>query len=659
MNNNDEFEKLKSDIEDLKKALEEQEAEKSFFNSQILNNVQNILYRDKDFKRLKELSEKEKDDQEQTEYKELFEKFRNQVTNGMKEFKDNPRKEKISNILKKKPSERTEEENEYLMRNVDTDNEKIAKMNEKLVAKMDKEFEVIDDEYDTEMSELEKAKNATEEKIENTKNDRIKDINEKFSSASEVTINDFYDTVAENINEVDEVIQEGKVDQIFKAYMVAKRKNQTTGKEKKRIKKHKISEKDKDAIKNELGNEFKKIKESYDMEREVEKLKLDIDPDNPDKNAQKIAEIEDKIKENRATNINSDDDKVREFYRTKLSDEKTDKKINFDEVDKKKGEMDDKVKEFATEKREETEKAKNAAEGKKDILGKAYEKKANEIADEKETKKHGVREKTSQKMGISPKRKDPDLRKKILAGIGGFAVGATIGIAMAPTGALAISIGRLVYAGAKARLKSKGKKGRVDNVISNIKEKCPRIGNNLERINNFLKKPTVQWFINGMALGYTAGHVVNSFGITDGIVDKFSPSGSNIVVDNVDKVHPNIMTDVPDTSSMTDVAGSNVPDAGAMTDVVNTDMFSSDQLVSGQTFDLSGIDSGYVASGADSSVNLITDAGSNAVVDRVVDVDGEKWVHFLQGDGKGYAWFKVDDIVDYMNNANDIGGRSL
>ena len=101
------------------------------------------------------------------------------------------------------------------------------------------------------------------------------------------------------------------------------------------------------------------------------------------------------------------------------------------------------------------------------------------------------------------------------------------------------------------------------------------------------------------------------------------------------------------------------PDAGAMTDVVNTDMFSSDQLVSGQTFDLSGIDSGYVAGGADSSVNLITDAGSNAVVDRVVDVDGEKWVHFLQGDGKGYAWFKVDDIVNYMNNANDIGGRSL
>ncbi len=195
MNNNDEFEKLKSDIEDLKKALEEQEAEKSFFNSRILSDLKNILYHDKDFKRLKELSEKGKEYQEQIEYKELFEKFRNQVTNGMKEFKDNSRKEKISNILKKKPSERTEEENEYLMRNVDTDNEKNDKVNEKLVAKMDKKFEASDDEYDNEMSKLEDAKKDAEEEIENTKNDRIKDINEKFSSDSEVTINDFLEYV--------------------------------------------------------------------------------------------------------------------------------------------------------------------------------------------------------------------------------------------------------------------------------------------------------------------------------------------------------------------------------------------------------------------------------------------------------------------------------
>ena len=66
--------------------------------------------------------------------------------------------------------------------------------------------------------------------------------------------------------------------------------------------------------------------------------------------------------------------------------------------------------------------------------------------------------------------------------------------------------------------------------------------------------------------------------------------------------------------------------------------------------DLSGISQGYVSSKTGESVALNTDAAKHLVYDKSNVVNGEEYWHFKQKDGKGYAWFKADDVREIVDN---------
>ena len=230
---------------------------------------------------------------------------------------------------------------------------------------------------------------------------------------------------------------------------------------------------------------------------------------------------------------------------------------------------------------------------------------------------------------------------------GGFTIGLGLSLVIQPgTAGLVISVGRLAYAVSKKTLtvyteKHKGEDTKIMEVINtvqekattfkdNFKEKHPKISSGIGKINNFLKKPETQIFINGMAAGYTVGKIGQ---MIDGLVNK--PAAPELTSDN-SIVHN------PDPGP--------TPDPGVPE-------FEPVELQTGGVYDLSGIDYGYEASGGLGGTTLATDRGANAVFDRfVTDENGVKWAHFFQKNGAGYAWFKAEDVEKVLNAAAKTGG---
>ena len=106
-----------------------------------------------------------------------------------------------------------------------------------------------------------------------------------------------------------------------------------------------------------------------------------------------------------------------------------------------------------------------------------------------------------------------------------FSLGAAggFGLSFVPiptTAGLIISGSRLVYSTSKLVIKSYYNKHKEDEdnkvvqVIDSVKnkvndklEKHPRINAGVTKINNILKKKETQYFLNGLAVGYTAGKI--------------------------------------------------------------------------------------------------------------------------------------------------------
>ena len=51
--------------------------------------------------------------------------------------------------------------------------------------------------------------------------------------------------------------------------------------------------------------------------------------------------------------------------------------------------------------------------------------------------------------------------------------------------------------------------------------------------------------------------------------------------------------------------------------------------------------------------------GKAVEVDKFNIVNGEKWVHFKQLNGKGYAWFKLEDVEKVLETAAKTSGKTL
>lgn len=264
--------------------------------------------------------------------------------------------------------------------------------------------------------------------------------------------------------------------------------------------------------------------------------------------------------------------------------------------------------------------------------------------DENDKDEEKDNEKTEEEKKEARKQK---IKKAAIGALGG-AIGFGLSFALQPgTAGTVISVGRLVYSTAKKGLKVYTEKhkddennkiikmvGKVKEFTKEQAEKHPKITSAISKVNNFLKKPETQVFLNGMAAGYTIGKISQAvYKMHEAsAMEKKVPTNPE-----VDKTEPEMMKDVPD------VDGTPAPNP---TPVVTDPTPTFDPT---KPVDLSSLGEGYVSSYSSDPVSLITSAGKNAMFDKINVVDGKTWVHFTQGNGAGYAWFPADEVLNALD----------
>lgn len=257
-------------------------------------------------------------------------------------------------------------------------------------------------------------------------------------------------------------------------------------------------------------------------------------------------------------------------------------------------------------------------------------------------------EKDNEKTEEEKKEERKQKIKKAAIGALGGAIGFGLSFALQPgTAGTVISVGRLVYSTAKKGLKVYTEKhkddennkiikmvGKVKEFTKEQAEKHPKITSAISKVNNFLKKPETQVFLNGMAAGYTIGKISQAvYKMHEAsAMEKKVPTNPE-----VDKTEPEMMKDVPD------VDGTPAPNP---TPVVTDPTPTFDPT---KPVDLSSLGEGYVSSYSSDPVSLITSAGKNAMFDKINVVDGKTWVHFTSGNGAGYAWFPADEVLNALD----------
>ena len=261
-------------------------------------------------------------------------------------------------------------------------------------------------------------------------------------------------------------------------------------------------------------------------------------------------------------------------------------------------------------------------------------------------------------------------RRKKIKNAAFFALGGVIGIKLSfvlqpGTAGMVISVGRLVYSAVKKVSKSlkiyteKHKDDELNPIVKKVGElndkaiegiekgkkqinelltSIPVINSFVHNVNNLLKKPETQIFLDGMAAGYTIGKLsqLACKMLELSAIEKNIPDNTEVENNSeVGKTQPEFMDKVPDVDTQPDISTS---------DPVPEPTFDPTKPV-----DLSSLGEGYVSSYSSDPVSLITSAGKNAMFDKINVVDGKTWVHFTQGNGAGYAWFPAEDVMDALN----------
>ncbi len=266
----------------------------------------------------------------------------------------------------------------------------------------------------------------------------------------------------------------------------------------------------------------------------------------------------------------------------------------------------------------------------------------NSIEKDKQSEKNKIDKTDKEKIDVEPIDEEEEIkrverrtdllekfRKFLVFGVGfgtGIALSCVPGIG---TIRMVAAAAKLVNSGINLWTK-KHPEGKIAEIINatkdKIKNKFPGITNKLEILKEKFKKVPLNLFVNGVSAGYLVGNVVE-FTTRKTVFEHFKPGDK--VIDATDVNPDKVLTDnadkVIDKTPVAEPTFSFQP---------------------GETIDLSNIKQGYVYSGSNNPVNLITSVGKNAVVDRIVTTpNGEKWIHLLQSDGKTYyAWFKLSDL---------------
>lgn len=251
----------------------------------------------------------------------------------------------------------------------------------------------------------------------------------------------------------------------------------------------------------------------------------------------------------------------------------------------------------------------------------------------------------------------PKIKKAAFGALGGV-IGFGLSFALQPgTAGTVISVGRLVYSTAKKGLKVYTEKhkddennkiikmvGKVKEFTKEQAEKHPKITSSVVKVNNFLKKPETQVFLNGMAVGYTIGKISQAVYK----MHEASATEKNVPTEKSDIGDDKNIRDNPSKKVTTgdNFKGDSVHNQPhtEITKVDTTPTFDPSKPV-----DLSSIKNGYVSSYSSDPVSLMTSAGKGAFFDKVNVVDGKTWVHFTQANGAGYAWFPAEDVMKALN----------
>lgn len=187
----------------------------------------------------------------------------------------------------------------------------------------------------------------------------------------------------------------------------------------------------------------------------------------------------------------------------------------------------------------------------------------------------------------------------------------------------------------------------------------PKIQKGLNFIKEKLSNKNVNLFINGVSAGYITGNVVELVTgktVLQNIGDKFKSANAapESIASSSGTASSGTGNGVSSSnssgaaSSSTQPATPKVPELDIPTDAVTS-------LNIGEAYDLSNIPQGYIASGSEKAVNLLTQAGKKAILDKTVTVNGKVWCSFLQPDGKGYAWIPEDVVKSLGKVAEEVG----
>ena len=355
-------------------------------------------------------------------------------------------------------------------------------------------------------------------------------------------------------------------------------------------------------------------------------------------------------------------------------------KEKIDSIEKQIIELEEKLKENAKVLEDAFEKGDKVAEKRarverKDLFDKLMNLKKQQPNEKIVNNSNGSSENNSEKN--NPEKNDEktdeekkEERRKKIKNAAFFALGGVIGIKLSfvlqpGTAGMVISVGRLVYSAAKKVSKSlkiyteKHKDDELNPIVKKVGElndkaiegiekgkkqinelltSIPVINSFVHNVNNLLKKPETQIFLDGVAAGYTIGKLsqLACKMLEPSAIEKNIPDNTEVENNSeVGKTQPEFMDKVPDVDTQPDISTS---------DPVPEPTFDPTKPV-----DLSSLGEGYVSSYSSDSVSLITSAGKNAMFDKINVVDGKTWVHFTQGNGAGYAWFPAEDVMDALN----------
>lgn len=185
--------------------------------------------------------------------------------------------------------------------------------------------------------------------------------------------------------------------------------------------------------------------------------------------------------------------------------------------------------------------------------------------------------------------------------------------------------------------------GKVKEFTKEQAEKHPKITSAISKVNNFLKKPETQVFLNGMAAGYTIGKISQAVYK----MHEASAMEKNKQIEKSDIGDKNLDDkNIGDTTENKIETNYERPEPPVDPEIKIDTKPTFDPT---KPVDLSSLGEGYVSSYSSDPVSLITSAGKNAMFDKINVVDGKTWVHFTQGNGAGYAWFPADEVLNALD----------